>query len=221
MRRRTTTVLGIVAATTLLAACGSNDADVSDEPDPGGTASADASTTPTDSSTPTSSTTSSTPPEGEGSTGPTFPEGTEKQFAKNKGKWDLSLRDIRIGEHEGFDRVVLEFKGTGTPGWDVRYVKTPRAEGSGDVVDVQGDQVLMVNVSGVTLRKGFPETPADSYTGPRHFEPEDSDVVEDVHRIGMFEGYDQLFLGIDGDKAPFRVSALTKPSRLVIDVQDD
>jgi len=37
----------------------------------------------------------------------------------------------------------------------------------------------------------------------------------------VFEGYGQLFLGLDGDRAAFRVFTLKDPSRLVIDVQDD
>lgn len=73
----------------------------------------------------------------------------------------------------------------------------------------------------MTFRKGYPKTPEDFFDGSRHFAPEDGGDIEGVHLVGVFEGYHQLFLGIDGDQAPFRVFTLKKPSRLIIDVRGD
>ena len=196
MRRRTTTVLGLVAAS-LLTACG-------------------ASST----GTTTAPTTAPAPPDGPDVRASKFPSGTGRQLAENKGAWDLVLRDVRVAEHDGFVRVVVQFTGTGTPGWGAHYVRTARAEGSGEVVDVRGDSILGVSISGVTLRKGYPRTPEDFFHGARHFAPERGGDIEDVDVGGVFEGYSQLFLGIDGDKVPFRVFALADPSRLVVDVTD-
>jgi len=196
MRRRLTTVLGLVAAAPLLAACGSQ---------------------PTTQPTLAPSAAAPAPSD---SAGPTFPAGTGKQLAKHKGAWDLVLRDVRVAEHDGFDRVVVEFAGTGTPGWGAEYVKTPRADGSGKVVDVRGDSFLAVSISGVIIRTSYPQTPADFFHGARHFAPEGGGAIEDVNIGGVFEGYSQLFLGIDGDHVPFRVFALTNPARLVVDVKD-
>ncbi|MFT4082089.1 MAG: hypothetical protein QM638_05845 [Nocardioides sp.] len=215
MRRRTTTMLGLVAATSLLTACGSGATDAG-APASGG--STGTTTTPTQSTT---QSTTPTPSDAADVNALDFPSGTARQFGKNTGAWDLVLRDVRVSEHDGFDRVVVEFKGTGTPGWSARYVKTPRADGSGEVVDVDGDHVLEVSISGVTIRKGYPKTAEDFFHGARHFAPEHGGDIEDLNVGGVFEGYSQLFLGIDGDKAPFRVFALTNPSRLVVDVKDD
>lgn len=71
----------------------------------------------------------------------------------------------------------------------------------------------------MTIRESYPDTAADFYGGPRHFAPEQSGVFEDANLVGVFEGYDQLFLGVQEDKAPFRVFALAEPSRLVVDVR--
>lgn len=225
MRRtstRTTAVLGAATALTLLAACGSAASDAGAEPD-SDSPSAGTSTSPA--SPPSSTQHPSTQPPSmqrpHTAATPSFPSGIGERVAKNKGAWDLVLRDIRVAEHDGFDRLVAEFRGTGTPGWNVKYVKKPRAEGSGQPVAVDGENFLAVSISGVTLRKGYPQTSEDFYDGPRHFEPENAGDVEDVHLVGVFEGYSQLFLGLGGDKLPFRVFTLTKPSRLVIDVQDD
>lgn len=202
--RRTTTWLGLVAAASLLTACGeSNGSDADPQPD------ANSSRTPT----------TSTAHGAADEQVPAFRSGTGRQRAENEGAWDLLLRDVRVGRHDGFDRVVVELAGTGTPGWVAEYVGTPRAEGSGEVVDVGGDHVLGVTVSGVTIRKGYPRTPPDFFRGDRHFTPELGGPVADVNLLGAHEGYSQLFLGIDGDRAPYRVFALSNPARLVVDVK--
>ena len=41
----------------------------------------------------------------------------------------VTVRDIRIGRHDGFDRIVFEVGGAGTPGWDVRYVDAAHLAG--------------------------------------------------------------------------------------------
>lgn len=194
MRGTLTTALGLAAAS-VLTACGSSGTDADARPAPSSSSTADVAA-------------------------PTFPSGISHRLAQQKGAWDLVLSDVRVGQHDGFDRVVLEFAGTGTPGWSAQYVRTPRADGSGEAVDVRGDTILAVSVSGVIIRKGYPKTPADFLHGARHFAPEHGGEIEDVSIGGVFEGYSQLFLGLDGDRVPFRVSALTNPSRLVVDVED-
>lgn len=227
MRRITTTVLGLAAATSMLSgltACGSSPADTSGQPTPGASTGAATSGSPSTASPSTTSpsTTSQPAPSTTDAADvkvPAFPSGTGEQSANSKG-WDLVLSGVRVGTHDGFDRVVVEFKGRGTPGWGVKYVTTPRSDGSGEVVDLHGDSFLGVSIEGVTLRKGYPKTPADFFHGARHFAPEHGGAIEDVNVGGVFEGYSQLFLGLDGEKVPFRVFALRNPSRLVIDVKD-
>ena len=120
---------------------------------------------------------------------------------------------MRVGEHEGFDRIVLEFTGTGVPGWSVGWVDRARLDGSGEAVDLDGDAVLDVYASGTTW-------PADGYyDGPQRLEP-DGGEVDDVYVGGTFEGYTQVLAGIDGDPSPVRVFALADPPRLVVDVAD-
>ena len=114
------------------------------------------------------------------------------QFAESSGEWDLVLTDVRVGEHEGFDRIVLEFTGTGVPGWSVGWVDRARLDGSGEAVDLDGDAVLDIYASGTTW-------PADGYyDGPSGSSP-DGGEVDDVYVGGTFEGYTQVLAGIDGD----------------------
>jgi hypothetical protein len=157
--------------------------------------------------------TTSSPAEDQGDGDPAFPTDTATQFAESSGEWDLVLTDVRVGEHEGFDRIVLEFTGTGVPGWSVGWVDRARLDGSGEAVDLDGDATLDVYASGTTW-------PADGYyDGPQRLEP-DGGEVDDVYVGGTFEGYTQVLAGIDGPPSPVRVFALPDPPRLVVDVSD-
>jgi hypothetical protein len=144
--------------------------------------------------------------------GPEFPASTEPQTAEPTGDWDLQLEDVRMGEHDGFDRVVLEFSGTAVPGWGVAWSEKAVAEGTGEVVQLDGDRVLSISASGTAM----PEP--GSYEVPRRLGP--SGDVAEVQVDGWFEGYTQVFAGIEGDERPFRVFSLADPPRLVVDVSD-
>ncbi|WP_137293992.1 AMIN-like domain-containing (lipo)protein [Nocardioides dongxiaopingii] len=181
----------------------------------------DATTTPaagTATPDPTSETPSvptSVPTSDPTSAPPDFPDGTGDQAADGTGA-GLVLVDVRPARRDGYDRVVLEFSGKGTPGWVLDYVDRARLEGSGDVVDVDGAATLQVFASGTTW-------PApDYYSGPTRLTPQGGGAggVAEVHVAGTFEGYTQVFVGIDDGPVPFRAFTLTSPSRLVIDVQD-
>jgi hypothetical protein len=218
MRRATTALLGPLGAVLLLPACGTGG---DDEPASARTShqhkthkpTSDASTT----SSPTGTTAATDSPSTAPDDGPPFPDSTARQEAKNSGEWDLVLTDVRIGDHEGYDRVVLEFSGTGTPGWTVGYVDEPVLDGSGETVRLDGDAFLDVYASGST----YPGPGDDSYDGPRQFQPANGGAVDDVYVAGTFEGSTQVLVGLDGEAVPFRVFALTGPPRLVVDVEDD
>jgi hypothetical protein len=202
-----------MAAVVLVAACGT-----------------DGGADPT-SATATSETTTSQDPASDASTGdapttdapvddqteavPPFPETTALQFAKPSGKWGLVFTDLRVAEHEGFDRIVLMFTGTGIPGWTVNYVDEARRDGSGEAVRLGGDALLTIFASNTT----WPA--AGYYSGPERFEPANGGDIDDLYVGGTFEGSTHVIAGIDGGPVPFRVFALADPSRLVVDVVDD
>ncbi len=124
-----------------------------------------------------------------------------------------TLTDLRLGDHDGYDRVVFELDGDGSAGWHVRYVDEATAHGSGHRVDLAGGAVLEVTLDN-TL------SPADSgveeYDGPR--ELAGPGTIAEVELIGWFEGYTQAFIGVDAER-PFRAFALG--DRVVVDVRAD
>lgn len=216
-RRATARLLGAAVAVVVLAGCGGDD-----------TSDSSASSDRTRHANRTHETTATTATDGastdspagaatsEAADGPAFPAGTAAQEQDNSGDWDLVLTDVRVGSHEGYDRIVLEFAGTGVPGWSVKYVDEAVLDGSGRTVRLGGDSVLDIYASGTT----YPAEGEAGYEGPQHFAPADGGDVDDVYVGGTFEGYTQVLAGLDGVPTPFRVFTLTAPPRLVVDVAD-
>ena len=144
------------------------------------------------------------------------PADTEPDTGQPSGDALVSVTDVRIGRHDGFDRVVVETGGTGTPGWDVRYVDAAQSQGSGDEIDVDGDAVLQVTITGV----GYPfDTGVEEYAGPDRLSARDAEAVTEVVYDSTFEGTAVAFAGVTED-TPFRVYLLEDPARVVLEVAD-
>jgi hypothetical protein len=198
----------VLAGAVVLAGCGGADPDAS----------------PTsDSSTSTATGTSSSAPADGGDTGadgatdaPPFPATTDPDTASPSGDSLVTVTDIRIGRHDGFDRVVFEVDGTGAPGWDVRYVDDPASQGSGDPVAVEGEAVLQVTLTGI----GLPyDTGVDEWTGPDPLAVPETETVTEVVWDASFEGQSVAFVGTTA-QTPFRVYLLESPARVVVEVAD-
>ena len=143
----------------------------------------------------------------EGRTSPTFPDlgGDLGGFGR-----------VRVGHHDGYDRVVWEFPGSGRPTFTVRYVDEPLADGSGDPVSVEGDAYVEVLVSTVGIPPDGTPRPPDAAASALA-----GTVIAQAHAIyGGFEGYGQAFIGVRGEQRPLRVTTLTDPTRLVVDVHN-
>src|SRR3954447_14114722 len=96
-----------------------------------------------------------------------------------------TVTEIRIGRQEGFDRVVFELDGAGTPGWDVRYVDPPASQGSGEPIEVEGEAALQVTLTGI----GLPDdTGVEEWAGPNPLSISETEVVTEVAWDATFEG---------------------------------
>jgi hypothetical protein len=123
------------------------------------------------------------------------------------------LTDVRVGTHDGYDRIVFEFEGDEFSPWEVKYVAQPTACGSGKDVMFGGTAALQVNlfqaqahdeqgqltIPSIDIAAGYPA------------------IVQALSTCD-FEALVTWVVGTDGD-LPFRAFELTEPSRLVIDVQ--
>ena len=99
----------------------------------------------------------------------------------------------------------------------MRYVQPPvHADGSGDVVPVAGGAVLVIRMEPALDADLTKASAPRTYTGPTRFSPSASAIVE-VVRTGGFEAVLTWAAGVH-EKAPFKVTQLESPARLVIDV---
>src|SRR5436853_278329 len=80
-------------------------------------------------------------------TDPLAGAGTNVVVGTSTAKAAALLQRVAIGHHDGFDRVVFEFRDPGLPGYRVEYVPPPlKEDGSGDPVDVAGNAFVVVRM---------------------------------------------------------------------------
>ncbi|MEV0298774.1 hypothetical protein [Nocardia sp. NPDC050710] len=127
----------------------------------------------------------------------------------------VTVTDIRIGRQPGFARVVYDLGGAGSPGWIVQYTDRAVQDGSGKVVDVAGQSILEVRITGSAYPFDSGVTP---YSGSDPATNPDVPGVAGVYRTLVFEGTTQSFIGVNLDRPNFSVSTLNNPTRLVIDI---
>lgn len=143
--------------------------------------------------------------------------GTEDRHNDEVEAPQVVVTDVRVGSHDGFDRVVFEIGGEGQAGWFTEYYDDPRSDGSGEPVEVAGDAALRVALTniappyledlapeGVTRWEGDVAGPAGGVI---------TEVVDDL----IFEGNNAFFIGLDQER-PYRIVRLQDPQRVVIDI---
>ena len=203
--RRAAVCPSLLLAAALLAACGSGD-----------TATSPSASTGEASSPSSTAVAPSTEAEDIGTDVPPFEGGTQPATREASTEAQVTVADIRTGRHDGYDRVVFEMGGTGTPGWDVRYVAQAYSQGMGDPVEVAGEAVLQVTITGA----GYPyDTGVEEWAGPDPLPGNGTQTVTEVAWDATFEGTSVAFTGTTGE-APFRVYALENPTRVVVEVAD-
>ncbi len=133
---------------------------------------------------------------------------------------DLAVTDVRVGTHDGFDRVTFEFAGDGQAGWHVNYQDGAASQGSGEPIEIFGDQVLSIALRNVTLPPELDDD-IDAYDGPDRFEgPDGAQALFEIVEDTVFEGQHTWFLGTDG-QPPYRIERFDDPQRVVIDLLHD
>ncbi len=132
----------------------------------------------------------------------------------------LAVTDVRVGSHDGFDRIVFEVDGDGEVGYRIGYADggTATSQGSGEPIEVEGDQALGVALYGMTY-------PGDEPEGVARWDGErigggDGGVVHEVVEDTIFEGIHTFVAGLD-EQHPYVVNVLEDPDRVVIDVLRD
>lgn len=192
------------------------------DPDPTASPTSSPTTaTPSETSSPSPSPTTQPPPTPGGS--PVSSPATCGTVSGGSDGTSVKLVEVRVGTHDGYDRIVFEFAPPQPPSpadtlpkFTITEVDEVTQDGSGNPVQVNGEalySLVMQGASGVDL-SGSEVVP--TYTGPREFKPGFPVLVELEH-AGDFE--DVLSWGI-GLKAPRCIEAtkFSSPLRLVLDI---
>ncbi|MEP7040453.1 MAG: hypothetical protein ABI864_02655 [Chloroflexota bacterium] len=124
------------------------------------------------------------------------------------------ITDVRVGTHDGYDRVVFEFA-SGLPDAVIEAVLPPfYADPSGLAVEVAGSAFLKLTMHGASkISAGGGVT----YSGSTNFEP-GFDQLAQLVEGGDFEAVSTWYLGLNGGGC-IRVLTLADPSRIVIDIE--
>lgn len=128
----------------------------------------------------------------------------------------VTLTDVRLGAHDGFDRIVFETAGGGRAGWEIGYTDQPRAPGSGAPIEVPGAATLGITLTDVALPGDAPPgTPP--WDGPQRQRIEGAQVLTELVEDTLYEGRYAFYAGLTGMQ-PFAVGRLDDPQRIVVDV---
>lgn len=123
-----------------------------------------------------------------------------------------TVTGIRTARHEGFDRVVFDLTPVLPGAESVRYVDRVVGDGSGLPVAVAGSAFLQVR-----LEEAQAHTDAGAPTIPLRLQPSLS-TIREIVVAGDYEGYVTVALGLSA-RTSFRVTALSNPARIVVDVR--
>jgi hypothetical protein len=138
---------------------------------------------------------------------------TADRTADHSGE-QLSVVGVTATTHDGYDRLTFEIGGEGQAGYLIGYDDEPRSQGSGFLVDLDGDVALGVTIRSVLLP---PEAPADLQPFLDDLAGPEGGVVLEVVNDTIFEGHHTFFVGLDAE-LPFRVERLEDPQRVVVEL---
>jgi hypothetical protein len=142
-----------------------------------------------------------------------------ESIASGKGTvGDAQIVAVRVGTHEGYDRIVFEFgnrgAGVGVPPYEIKTATRPLyRSGSGFVMEVSGDPVLSITLLGGT-REGV--NGGTVYKGPTTFKT-GFPALRELAEGGDFEATANWFAGLSGS-ACVTADVLSNPARLVVDI---
>jgi hypothetical protein len=133
----------------------------------------------------------------------------------------MNLTDVRVGAHNGFDRVVFEFEAPdpnpagngGIPHFQIATAKPPFTQDPSDLpIAVEGDAFARIVFQGAS---GYDFDGNATYDGPRRLTPGFGTLAQVVEG-GDFEATMTWILGLSRPTC-WEVSELHNPERLVID----
>ncbi|WP_426716349.1 hypothetical protein ACEN19_09005 [Corynebacterium auriscanis] len=144
-----------------------------------------------------------------------FPSSLPFAMEPAKGS-ELRVIEARIGQHHGFDRLVIELSGHGRPGWTLKTTKQPFADGSGFPVEYSGKTALVVALHYISMPQRLRD---GSFYDPPLRGNANGNAIQSVKDQGAFEAVHQYVLGLRDENPRYKINYLQSPPRVVIDVE--
>lgn len=124
------------------------------------------------------------------------------------------LREVRVGRHRGFGRVVWEFRGGGVPGYRIEYIDRPvRQCGSGHAVSLAGQGRLAVQLVPAQAHDNAGRATLESRERAPRFR-----TLRELKQTCDFEADATWVLGVASPHR-YRVFDLAQSARLVVDIR--
>lgn len=125
----------------------------------------------------------------------------------------VTLKRIRTGAHDDYDRVVFDFEGDAPPGFHIEYVDKLTRKCGSDELKVAGSTWLLVRL---TPALAHAESGKTSLYGMEF--DEDLSVIKGVRQVCDTEGQLEWLIEV-ADRKPYRAVMRTEPARFVVDVK--
>jgi hypothetical protein len=127
----------------------------------------------------------------------------------------VTVKNIRTGQHAGYERIVFDFEGRAVPGYRIEYVDRPvRQCGSGEPVALAGDAWLHITLSPSQAHDGNGNATIKNRERKTGYK-----IIKELKFTCDFEAQVAVALGLSSPNR-FRVLELSNPTRLVIDIKD-
>ncbi|MRH88266.1 hypothetical protein GFY24_12560 [Nocardia sp. SYP-A9097] len=139
-----------------------------------------------------------------------------KTRTPDPGAVGIGLTNISLAASDKADRVTFQFTGTAVPGWAVHYVKQAISNTSTQAVfPVTGQSIIevLIREAANPFESGVP-----AYAGPQLLSDPEAGTIGEVRYASSLRGVTQAFIGLETPQRAFRVTALTDPTRIVVEV---
>lgn len=125
----------------------------------------------------------------------------------------VTLRRIRTGQHDDFDRVVFDFESPTPPGFHVEYIDKLALKCGPEELKTSGSIWLLVRMTPAQAHQESGRTSLDKI----EFD-EDLQLIKDIRRVCDADGQLQWLIEV-GERKAYRAEALSDPARVVIDIK--
>lgn len=126
---------------------------------------------------------------------------------------NVTLKRIRTGGHDDFDRVVFDFDGDTQPGFRVEYVDKLTRKCGSDELKVLGGTWLLVRMTPAQAHDESGRTSMDGIEFDR-----DLRLIKFIRPVCDADAQLEWMIEVP-DRKPYRAEMLPEPARLVIDIK--